>query len=99
MLPIECEPEIVYAITISPVLSLITFDDSTKTVFIAATSDPNEAGIYTVTVTSTIGSFLRDTKNFVVTIFDCGTLTIDTTKFTSPAISYTIGSAQQVLTW
>ena len=77
--------------TILPVSSLITFDASTKTVKIATTSDLNEVGIYTVTVTATIGSTLKSTENFKVTIFDCSTLTIDTTKFTSPAITYIVG--------
>ena len=93
VIPVECEPEIVYAMTISSASTLITFDALTKTVKIATTNDLNEAGDFTVTVTATIGSTLKSTEDFLVTIFDCSTLTIDKTKFTSPALTYIVGSA------
>ena len=91
--PIECEPEIVYTMTSSPVSPLISIDDSSRTITIASTSDPSEAGTFTVTVTATITTGLQDTETFDVTIFDCSTLTIDTTKFTTPALTYIVGTA------
>ena len=59
--PIECEPEIVYTMTSSPASALLSIDDSLRTISIASTSDPNEAGIFTVTVTAAIPTGYQDT--------------------------------------
>ena len=87
-----CEPEIFYTMTSSPASALISIDDYTRTIMIATTSELNEVGIFTVTITATIGPWKQDSKSFVVTVYDCSSLTIDSALFTSQEITYTVGT-------
>ena len=62
-------------------------------------SDPTKAQVYDITVTAKIGSTVKSTKTFTLTVYQCDSLTIKPAKFTDPAPTYTIGDPQQNIDW
>ena len=79
--PTKCDPLVVLTSSTTPSLTNLSVDSGLRQIDILQANAPSLVKDYQVTIDATIETIQRHQATFKLTIYDCGSLTIDPSKF------------------